>query len=125
MEPLADARELEIFACTRNIEKFTDQLSTEADPGRRTVLMQLLVEEEDKLGNGLEQLNLSEAFIARGQGLIARQEALIERLENCGRDTRSANDMLNTLVTVQNLFKDYRHVLLSTLKCTLDRSGLR
>ncbi len=116
MEPVADARELKTFACTRNIANFIDQLGTEADPARRTVLMQLLVEEEDKLGIGLEQLDLSEAFIAKGQGLIARQEALIERLENCGRDSRSANDVLNTLVTVQNLFKGYRHVLLSTLK---------
>ena len=116
MEPVADARELETFACTRNIENFTDQLSTEADPARRTVLMKLLVEEQDRLGIGLEQLDLCEAFIAKGQGLIARQVALIERLENCGRDSRSANDVLNTLVTVHNLFKDYRHLLLCELK---------
>ncbi len=116
MEPVADARELAAFACARNIENFADHLSTEADPARRAVLMKLLVEEEDKLGVGLEQLDLSEAFIVKGQSLIARQEALIERLENCGREPRSANDVLNTLTEVHNLFKDYRHLLLRELK---------
>ena len=116
MEPVADAREFATFVCTHNIENFADRLSTEIDPARRMVLMRLLVEEADKLGVGLEQLGLSEAFIARGQGLIAKQRALIERLENCGRDTRSANDILSTLLKVHNLFKDYRHVLLCELK---------
>jgi hypothetical protein len=54
-----------------DINRFRDQLGSETDPAKRSILQKLWSKEEDKLA-------------AR----IDRQRALVETLERCGRELR-------------------------------------
>ncbi len=102
-----------------NIEHFADQLGTTADPTKRATLMRLLVEEEDKLGAGLEQLGVTERRIERGHRLIAEQRALIKRMDGNGHDTRTASELLGAMVGMQAAFEDYRRTIMRALALSL------
>lgn len=106
---------MKTFIGINNVEHFADQLSSEVDRTKRAILMRLLVEEEDKLGTGLQQLGVAELRIATGHRLIAKQKALIAHMECNGRDSREARDLLGTLVEVQTLFERYRHTIMRVM----------
>lgn len=106
---------MKTFVGINNVERFADQLSSAADPGKRATLMRLLVEEEDKLGVGLQQLGACELWIAKGRRLIARQQALIARVEAGGRDPHEEKALLHSLMELQALFEGYRRRVMSGL----------
>jgi DNA-binding CsgD family transcriptional regulator len=114
---LTDARSgaVDIFTGKHNLEHFANRLGVESDPARRETMLRLIVEEEDKLGFGLEQLEIAEDRIAAGNKRIAMQRAVVARLGNGGSDTRLAKDVLATLVKAQALFEDYRQKILRQL----------
>lgn len=103
------------FIGINNVERFGDQLCSAADPARRATLMRLLVEEEDNLGAGLEQLDAAELRIARCHQLIASQRVLVARIGSDGHDAEEANTLLSALLEVQELFEGYRRRILSAL----------
>lgn len=98
-----------------NIEHFADQLGSTADPTKRAMLMRLLVEEEDKLGAGLEQLDIVEARIARGHRLITDQRTRIAQMNGNGHDTRSASELLGAMIDTQTAFEVYRRRIMRAL----------
>ncbi len=106
---------MKTFVAINNVEHFADQLTSEVDGAKRATLMRLLVEEEDKLGAGLEQLGIAELRIAKGRQLIARQMALVAKIAGDGHDGREANDLLAMLKEVQALFEAYRRSIMSRL----------
>ncbi len=106
---------MQTFVGINNVEHFADQLGSEGDPARRATLMRLLVEEEDRLGAGLEQLGVAQMRIAKGHRLIASQRAVVAQIEGAGRDPRPARELLATLVEVQSLFERYGHTIMQAL----------
>ena len=103
------------FVRINNVHNFADQLTSAADPAKRATLIRLLVEEEDKLGVGLAQLGAAELRLATGARLIARQKELIARMQTDGRDTKHANNLLDTMTEVQALFEKYRRRIVARL----------
>ncbi len=106
---------MKTFVGVNNVEHFADQLSSWLEPQKRATLMRLLVEEEGRLGAGLEQLGVAEMRIAKGRQLITQQKALIARIQDDGRDLRDHHDHLDTLVSVQKLFERYRDTIINAL----------
>ena len=97
-----------------NLTKSTEQLATEFDSTRRARLINLLIEEVNKLGPGLEQLDIIDAQIASGR-LIARQRALVAELAQDGHDTQLARSVLGSLTHSQTLFEAYKHQIVDML----------
>jgi hypothetical protein len=98
-----------------NLTWFTEQLATEVDPTRRMRLLNLLIVELNKLGSGLEQLDLIDARVASGHDLIARQRALMTQLAHGGNDTQIAGNILASLEHAQSLVEAYRRQIVDML----------
>jgi hypothetical protein len=98
-----------------NLTKFTEQLATEFDSTKRASLINLLIEEVNKLGLGLEQLDIIDARIASGHRLIARQRALVADLAQDGHDTQLARSVLGSLTHSQTLFEAYKRQIVDML----------
>jgi hypothetical protein len=83
-----------------------DQLKTETDLATRSLLHQLLVQEEDKLGHNSEALREVENHIASTNGHVNRQRALIASMERDGHDTTEVLVLLEayskTLLAFEN-----------------------
>jgi hypothetical protein len=103
------------FIGKHNLEHFANRLGVESEPARRETLLRLMVEEEDKLGCGLEQLGIAEDRIVAGNKRVAMQRAVVARLGDGGHDTRLASEVLTTLVKAQALFEDYRQKIVRQL----------
>jgi hypothetical protein len=106
---------LDSFITRQNLANFTDQLQAEADPGRRAVLLRLLVDEEDKLGHGLEQLDIINERIAAGHSFIARQQVRVSELAHDGHAGKVARDVLGTFLQAQALLEHHRDKILNNL----------
>jgi hypothetical protein len=96
-----------------NLTSFTEQLAAEVDPAKRARLLNLLIDEVNKLG--LEQLDLIDARIASGHRLVARQRALVTQLAQDGHDIQSASNILASLAHAQTLFEVYRRQIVDML----------
>jgi hypothetical protein len=103
------------FVAGENIGRFADQLYGAVDVAKRATLLRLLVEEEDKLGVGLEQLGVIELRIAKGHQLIADQRTLVTRMEADGRDGHGAQDLLTAMIAVQAAFERRRRWIVENL----------
>jgi hypothetical protein len=110
--------ETENFVCKENVALLRRGLETEIDPARRSVVMQLLLAEETKLGSKLEHLGDVEQYIARCQELIFRQEVLVHQMEGNGGDTSQARALLMTLTQTLALHEHRR----SQIHKTIDES---
>jgi hypothetical protein len=96
------------FIARQNIDHLANQFGSTADAGKRGALARLLVEEEDKLGRGYEQLEIAAHRIAIADILIGKQERLIQRYAKDGCDTTVANEVLVSLKTSKSLFEAFR-----------------
>src|SRR5690348_14074734 len=105
------------FVAQQNVQRFEDLLLTENDPGKRDVLLRLLLEEEDAIGRTYANLDRTERQMNRNEAFIARQWALVEELSADGRDgVRIAKEVLDNLMRTQTLYAQYRQMLLRELK---------
>jgi hypothetical protein len=102
-------------AAEENLTWFTEQLAAEIDPAKRVRLLNLLIDELNKLGSGLEQLDLIDARVASGHDLIARQRALMNQLTHDGNDTQLAGNILASLEHAQTLLEAYRRQIVDML----------
>jgi hypothetical protein len=113
--------DLSSFVMTQNVIRFTDQLQSEMDASRRQQLQRLLIEEEeDRLGFSYEQLENVEQEIAKAGERIEFQRARVETILGRGRDATIAKSLLENLIQIQTIYKQYRRMILAAL----DRSGL-
>lgn len=100
------------FVHDQNLIRFVDLLEREADGPKRTVLQQLLIEEENRFGERQERLEQTEVLIVRGRERIRRQVELVARLADC--DTAEvAKATLRNLVQTQSLFEAFREVMMN------------
>jgi hypothetical protein len=100
------------FVARENIRHFRDRLETETDPTNRTLLHELLIQEEDKLGHNSEALQQIDNLIACAKGHVARQLASIE---GNGHDTTQALALLNAYSKTLMVCENQRKKILSKL----------
>jgi len=68
----------------RNIDRTLDRLGAYVDPSTSAAYLKFLIQEEDKLGAGREQLKHTERRIREGEERISRILAVLERLIDHG-----------------------------------------
>lgn len=105
----------ERFVRDENIRRYENEIRTEVDATRRSILLRLLVEEENKLGWNREQLVLAEQRIASLDKCVERQLALIDRMTEDGQDTTAAKDLLITLRQLLALHRWYHDKIVENL----------
>lgn len=104
------------FIAKLNIEHFRERLKVERDAKMRAALQRLLVEEENKLGQGLEQLRFVEQEIAAWESFVSRQRHTVEVLERNGSDSGPARALLDLTTDTLGLHQQYRAKLLAVLE---------
>jgi hypothetical protein len=100
------------FVTRENIHHLADQFSVTANTDKRGTLARLLIDEENKLGQGYEQLEITDRRISIASILIRKQELLIEHYVEDGCDTGLAKEVLVSLQTCKSLFENYRRQIL-------------
>ena len=98
-----------------NIDRALDRLGTYVDPRKRATLLKFLIEEEDQLGAGPDQLERTARRVREGKARISRTLAIIEGLIDCGlmdQETFSkALEVLSTMRESQALIEQrYRRI---------------
>jgi hypothetical protein len=99
-----------IFA-EQNIAHFEELLKTDIGLGRRSMVLKLLLAEEQKLGNYSEEhLSALDRHIANTNERIARQRTIIAQMNANGdaRAARSAELLLNALIDAQDIYLQHR-----------------
>ncbi len=104
------------FAHDQNVSRFVDRLRHEADGGRREVLRQLLIEEEERLGALYARLGAVDMQLADCAARIAQQRARIAELTQLSADTDEATRLLRNLEDIQTIFCGRRTVILDGLR---------
>jgi hypothetical protein len=101
------------YITQENIRHFRDRLSREVNPGTRTLLQKLLVEEENKLGADLEALADVQQYLEDGHHRIERQRALVAIMEREGhKGLDQAKVLLDSLLQTQFLHRYHYQRLL-------------
>ena len=103
------------FTTTTSFAFFDELFRSNGDAIRRATLLRLLVEEEDKLGCGLERLELANERMATGHKLITKQQTRLSELAHDGDGAKAANELLETLLQTQAQFERYRQRILKNL----------
>jgi hypothetical protein len=104
------------FVARENIRHFWERLETETNPTTRSLLHELLVQEEDKLGHNSEALQQIDNHIATAKGHVARQQACLASIEGNGHDTTQALALLNAYSETLLIFENQRKKILSRLQ---------
>ena len=68
----------------RKIDRTLDRLGAYVDPSARKALLKILIQHEDKLGAGPDQLKHTERRVREGEERIGRILAVLERLIDHG-----------------------------------------
>jgi hypothetical protein len=102
-----------------NVDRTLGRLGTHIDPAKRAALMKFLIEEEDRLGAGPDQLERSVRRVREGKARISRTLAIIEGLVDhdlMDEETFSkAMKVLSTISESQALIEQrYRRILSQT-----------
>ena len=103
----------EKHAYQRNIDNFHSRLLMEDHADIRSVLLRLLMEEENKYGERREQIDLLKIKIEKGRILIEKQKSIVDRL------LREDGSLLNANRVLKN-FIETQHALVQRL-ATLER----
>jgi hypothetical protein len=106
---------MEEFVHTANVERFLDVMATDVEPARRRTLQQLLLEEENKLGKTIEQLDNVARWIEQGRQRIAKIRDIASRNDFSEEHHQRAIDLLATLQHTQSLLEEFHHRLDKTL----------
>ena len=102
-----------------NVDRTLDRLGTYVDPAKRATLTKFLIEEEDKLGAGPDQLEHTVRRVREGKARISRTLVIIEGLVDHGliddETFSKAMELLKSMNESQDLIeKRYRRILLQT-----------
>ena len=92
--------DINAFVDRQNLARFRNQLENGVENGpTRSLLLDLLVEQEKRFGVGQKQLDRVDLHIARLRQIIASQVRLIDDLRAKGLSTDRAEVVLGTLTT--------------------------
>lgn len=103
------------FVQRQNVSAFAEEFHVEIDPAKREVLRQLLLAELERCGLHSAQLEMANSHLRNGQDRISRRRELIERLRADGSDAGNDEPVLDSLLTLQRLFTDFRNRVLEAL----------
>jgi hypothetical protein len=67
-----------------NVDRTLHRLGTHVDPRKRAALLKCLIEEEDQLGTGPDQLDHTARRVRERKARISRTLSIIEGLIDCG-----------------------------------------
>jgi hypothetical protein len=108
------------FVARENIKHFRDRLRYEPDQATRATLQKLLVQEEDKLVADMALLQDLEREIAKCDGLIERQQALVVTIEGNGGDGGTARALLDGMIHTKFLHYKYRESVVGRMQRSRD-----
>ena len=90
-------------AYQRNIDNFHSRLLMEEHTDIRSVLLRLLIEEENKFGNKREQIDLVKSKIEKSKILIEKQRSIVDNLIREDGNLVYADRMLKNFIETQNV----------------------
>lgn len=98
------------YIARANVDHYLGLLDDEdITPERRALVVRLLVEEEDKLGHDLEQLELAESRAAQGRNRLNRLRSMLDIAEPANRV--QAERLVANVEAIQNLLDGFCHHL--------------
>src|SRR6266700_556355 len=109
------AVDIDRFVAEQNVVRFRNKRLREVEPNLQAALRRLLIEEEDKLARDLAQLSEVESEIEGWNERIAKQRSIVSRLDQSGRDTTIAHQLLESLVLTMALLDKHRLRLVAAL----------
>ena len=98
-----------------NVRRFLHALTTDLDPAQRATMQQLLVEEENKLGKTIEQLDNASRWIEEGKKRIDTIERTAARFDGNSEHRQRAEQLLLTMQHTQALLEQFHNRLTSDL----------
>ena len=103
------------FVDRQNLTRFRNQLENGVKNGPvRSLLLDLLVEQEKRFGMGQEQLERVDRHISRLRQIIAGQVQLIDRLRSRELATAQAEVVLDTLNDMMLVHQSFRETVVAT-----------
>jgi len=93
----------ERYAYQRNIDNFHSRLLMEEHTDIRSVLLRLLIEEENKFGSKREQIDLVKNKIEKSKILIEKQRSIVDNLIRENGNLVYADRMLKNFIETQNV----------------------
>ena len=103
------------FIAREIIKHFRHELENGVDEPTRATMLKLLLEEENRFGHILEELNRLDRHIARLSEIMARQVELMDRLQSMGSPLRRAPVVLATLRAVMATYLEDRQRITASL----------
>ena len=103
------------FVANQNIARFRHQLDRGVEPATRATLLNLLLQEEQQLGQTSEQLTRVERHIELLRHLMAKQVELVDRLRSSGDDAARPQLLLATLNDLMLTYQAHRQWIVSAL----------
>jgi len=101
----------ERHAYQRNIDNFHSRLLMEEHTDIRSVLLRLLIEEENKFGSRREQIDLVKTKIEKSKLLIEKQRKIVENIIRENGNLVYADRMLKNFIETQNVMLQHLAVL--------------
>jgi hypothetical protein len=100
------------YIARANIDHYLDLLrNDDMPPGRRSVVAKLLIEEENKLGQNLEQLEFAETRAAACRDRVNRLKRLRDSFAEGSAGHSQADGLLQSFEGVLNQIEDFcRHM---------------
>lgn len=108
------------FVAEENVSRFVDRLHIESDPGHRSMLRRLLMEEESRFSALSERLEIVERHIENGTDRLEKQKSLLAGMIREGRETHAAETAVERSEELLELLQFYRQQLTNAL----DRNDL-
>lgn len=107
---------VDAFVNRQNLTRFRSELEKGVENGPvRSLLLDLLVEQERRFGKAQEQVEKVDRHIARLRQIIAGQVGLIDRLKAKGLSTDRAELVLDTLNDMMLVHQSYRQTIAATI----------
>ena len=100
-------REMMDYVHSANVRRFLQALTTDIDPVLRATMEQLLVEEEDKLGRTVEQLDNASRWLEQGKKRIDSIQHTASRSDCSPEHRRRAEQLLSTMQHTQALLEQF------------------
>ena len=109
-------RTRDVTTFERNLSQLEEQLEATLDAAERERLLRLLIREIRNFAQNEEFCPSLERHIAARAERIKKQRALVARLKRDGRETRNAQFLLVTLLTMQAMSLHHHAIARQTLK---------
>src|SRR5262249_2306052 len=103
------------FNAEQNVQHLRRRLEHGAEEVTRSVLLKLLLDEENMLGLTQEQLRRVDRHIAKFRQLLSKQTRRIERLVTFGIDTEARRLVLATLNDIMTNYQIHRQRITAAL----------